>query len=301
MACFYPIHGWRSRSSNPSGKRSIVFTRSSGHVDRAVTIACGQCIGCRLERSRQWALRLMHEAALHLDNCFITLTYADENVPIGGTLVKQDFQKFMKRLRKKTPERIRYYMCGEYGDTFGRPHYHAILFGKTFNDLVELKRIDGAPLYTSKSLADTWGKGHVTVGDVTFESAAYVAKYCLKKVTGEAAHEHYERCDPLTGEIYNVEPEYSTMSRRPGIAHEWFDKFKSDCYPSDFVISRNRKMRPPRYYEKLLEETDRKMYNALKLRRREEQQANKWNETTQRLRTREKVAIARQNLNQRGE
>lgn len=102
MPCYHPIQGWKSRFPNQKGKRPIVFKQNSyADLDSPVTLACGRCIGCRLEYSRQWAVRCVHEASLYDDNCFITLTYDNENLPEGGTLVKKHFQDFMKRLRKK--------------------------------------------------------------------------------------------------------------------------------------------------------------------------------------------------------
>ncbi|MEO5355656.1 MAG: hypothetical protein H7835_21005, partial [Magnetococcus sp. XQGC-1] len=93
----------------------------------------GQCVGCRLERSRQWAIRVMHEASQHEHNCFITLTYNDDNLPANGSLNYRHFQNFMKRLRKYYVEfTVRFYMCGEYGENFARPHYHACIFAIMF-------------------------------------------------------------------------------------------------------------------------------------------------------------------------
>uniref|UniRef100_UPI0040482461 rolling circle replication-associated protein n=1 Tax=Shewanella sp. TaxID=50422 RepID=UPI0040482461 len=183
MACFYPIKGWRPRLGN-----KIVFNPAHGYADRPVTLPCGQCVGCRLEHSRQWAIRCVHEAQLHQDNCFITLTYNDDYLPENGTLVKRDFQLFMKRLRKKYPHAVRYYQCGEYGSKTHRPHYHACLFGHDFKDkTLWQKGSDGTPLYISSSLQDLWSSdghsiGFSTIGTVTFQSAAYVARYIMKKI-----------------------------------------------------------------------------------------------------------------------
>lgn len=145
-----------------------------------MTVSCGQCIGCRLERSRQWAVRCMHEKQMHDDACFITLTYDDDNLPFGETLVLSDWQKFMKRLVKKNGP-IRFYHCGEYGDDTNRPHYHAILFGYRPDDPELFSTSGETKLYASPSLRNTWGMGHCTFGDATFETAAYVARYITKK------------------------------------------------------------------------------------------------------------------------
>lgn len=207
-----------------------------------MTVPCGQCIGCRLERSRQWALRCVHEASLHEHNCFITLTYNDEHLPFNRTLVKSDFQLFMKRLRKSLGFPIRFFHCGEYGETTHRPHYHAIIFGWEPDDKVLFNVVNGVRVFTSEKLEKIWGNGFITVGDVTFESAAYVARYVLKKITGDKAAAHYN------GRL----PEYVTMSRRPGIAFDWFQKYWSDVYPHDYVVARGYKCKPPRYYDKCL-------------------------------------------------
>lgn len=250
MPCYHPMQGYRSRADG----KTIVFNPRDGWVDLPLTIPCGQCVGCRLERSRQWAVRCVHEASLHEDNCFITLTYNNESLPEDGSLNKKHFQDFMKRLRKKYKNKtIRYYHCGEYGDKNFRPHYHAIIFGLEFNDQKLFTVTNGEKLYTSETLEKLWPFGFSTIGTVTFESAAYVARYVMKKVNGKNAKNHYERVDSSTGEIYSLVPEYNTMSRRPGIASGWFDKYKNDVYPSDNIHLREKTFRPPKFYDKMYE------------------------------------------------
>jgi len=236
-------------------------------------LPCGQCIGCRLESSRQWAMRCVHEASMHENNCFITLTYDAENLPPDGGLKKKDFQNFMKRLRKQTKAKIRYYHCGEYGDQTNRPHYHAILFGYNFDDWQYLFNSPGGePIYTSKTLEKIWQNGFVTIGTMTFESAAYVARYCMKKLNGPLAEQinpktdlrHYERINEFTGEIVPVLSEYSTMSRRPGIAHNWIANFTRDVYPKDFTTIKGIRMQPPKYYDKYLGSIEPDMYDDIK-------------------------------------
>lgn len=244
MSCFYPLDAWQAR---PGLKPQ--FKYRAGWIK--LTLPCGQCIGCRLERSRQWAIRCVHESSLHEQNCFITLTYADNPL----SLRKSDFQKFMKRLRKAlSPLKIRYFMCGEYGEQFDRPHFHACIFGWRPTDLEPVSARDGVVLYKSQFLADIWSFGFTTVGDVSFESAAYVARYINKKVTGTSAHEHYEFVDEH-GEVIDRLPEYCDMSRRPGIASGWYDLYKSDL-DKDFLTLRGNKMRPPRFYDRLLHAAD---------------------------------------------
>ena len=184
---------------------------------------------------------------MHDANCFLTLTYDDRHCPLS--LVRSDFQKFMKRLRKAVPCKVRYYHCGEYGDNTRRPHYHAVLFGYDFPDRKLFRTTGGHDLYISEQLLGLWPFGHHLIGSVDFESAAYVARYCLKKINGPPAEDHYTLMDPETGELVSIEPEYATMSSKPGIGRAWIDKFSSDVYPHDWFVIRGQKMRPPRYYD----------------------------------------------------
>lgn len=220
---------------------------------RTVLVPCGNCLGCDLERSRQWAVRCMHEASLHLDNCFLTLTYDDEHVPPAGSLDRRAFPLFMKRLRKAVaPRKVRYFYCGEYGERFERPHYHAVLFGFWPGDSVRCGARGGHGVYRSDLVGEVWPYGFHEVGSVTFDSAAYVARYVTKKVRGEAAAEHYMAVDGETGELFWREPEFSNMSRRPGIAADWFAKYGGELEPDGTVIQSGKEVPMPRYYRKLM-------------------------------------------------
>jgi hypothetical protein len=293
MACFHPLKAYRL----PSG--DIVF-HDHGH-GHPMELPCGQCIGCRLDRSREWATRMVHEASMHDDNCFITLTYSPENLPPDGGLRIKDYQKFMKRLRAKYDHKIRFYHCGEYGDKNNRPHYHAILFGHNFNDWVYLFDSPvGYPIYTSPTLESIWGLGFVTIGTVDFESAGYVARYCVKKINGKLKDQidpktglkPYERFNNFTGEITEVLPEYSTMSRRPGIGHNWISAYTNDCYPKDFTTVRGFRVKPPKYYDRYLEVIDPAMFDDIKA-QRELSMSENWQENTElRLSQRETVKEA---------
>jgi len=291
MPCYHPLQAKYVFDSQ--GSRSIEFVNYEVtalmklYPDKYVKLPCGRCIGCRLERSRQWAIRCMHEASLHDDNCFITLTYNDDNLPDDFSLDKCAFQKFMKRLRKKFGEGIRYYHCGEYGEKFSRPHYHACLFGFDFPDKVLFKDSNGVKLYVSESLQKLWPFGYSTIGAVSFESAAYVARYIMKKVNGKDAKAHYSYVG-LDGEIIERKPEYTTMSRRPGIGRDWYEKFKSDVYPSDFVVVNGKKCKPPRFYDNLFELDSAVDFVALKKKRVERAIVNDDN-SVERLAVREKI------------
>jgi hypothetical protein len=182
------------------------------------------------------------------------LTYDDDHIPKDRSLHVDDFQKFMKRLRKKyAPKKIRFFHCGEYGDKMGRPHYHACLFGIDFPDR-KCYNLSTGNVMSSDTLKELWPFGFNVIGDVTFESAAYVARYITKKVTGDDAIWRYTDIDPMTGEILaEYKPEYVTMSRRPGIAKDWLLKYASDVYPSDGVIVRGKEVKPPKYYDSQFE------------------------------------------------
>lgn len=249
MECYHPLMAFYT-----SGGEVVWAER--GDIVRTLSLPCGQCIGCRLERSRQWAVRVMHEAALHEENCFITLTYDDEHLTAGGSLEYGDFQRFLKRLRKRHP--VRFFACGEYGEDFDRPHFHAALFGYSFrSDRVKWKRTGGG-FYVDRSaeLEVLWPFGFASVGNLTFESAAYIARYVTKKVTGDRADRHYERIDFETGEVTWREPEMVHMSLKPGIGAGWFERFSNEVYPLDRVVIRGVPMKPPRFYDVMMGRRD---------------------------------------------
>lgn len=251
VPCYSPLDGWRHKENGGFTMRPDLAQR-----DAPLTVPCGQCIGCRLERSRQWAIRIVHEGQMHDDNCFITLTYDPEHLPPGNTLVKSDFQKFMKRLRKELDIPVRYYHCGEYGETTMRPHYHAIIFGWRPIDPSLFATSGEHPLYESPTLTRIWGLGHCTFGELTFDTAAYTARYVTKKVNGPQADDHYAYTDPETGEVTWRQPEYATMSRRPGIGRPWLEKYGRDTYEKDQVILNGRPLTPPKAYDVAFEHVD---------------------------------------------
>lgn len=240
--CFNPLQAWQGKPRS-DGKINVVWKRTDSYRGARLDLPCGKCVGCRLERSRQWAVRCIHEAKQWDANCFITLTYDDQHLPSDGSLSMRDFQLFMKKLRKKYGNGIRFFHCGEYGGRLGRPHYHAILFNHDFSDKVPFSKRGENVVYISKELDNLWGKGFGMIGSVTYESAAYVARYVLKKVSGENADLHYG------GRV----PEYVTMSRRPGIGRKWFDKFGKEVYSrgGGSVIVHGKEWKPPRFYDNL--------------------------------------------------
>lgn len=256
MACNTPIRAYRCNDG------SIIFEESrktARDIQHHLLIPCGKCFGCKLERSRQWALRCMHEASLHEENCFITLTYNEKHLPIQGELCYTDFQLFMKRLRKKfQPKKIRFFMCGEYGEDNERPHFHACLFNVNFSDRVYFKTTaSGSKIYTSSTLDRLWSDsnndpiGFTTVGDVNIASAGYVARYVVKKTFGRYDN-RLEAIDYETGEVYKKTPEFCRMSLKPGIGYGFYKKWFTDIFPQDICVVQGIPTKPPKYYyEKL--------------------------------------------------
>ena len=261
-------------------------------------LPCGRCIGCRLEQRRGWAIRSMHEAQLHERNCFLTLTYDQPNVPYG--LVKSDFQNFMKRWREYrsrehkargqagSPEPVRYLMSGEYGDKTGRPHFHALIFGENFADtatMLDEKR----GVYHSSQVAAHWhNKGFNFIGNITFDSASYVASYTTKKV-GERDG---ERICPVTGECFSAP--YATMSRRQGLASKWLDKYNGDVWPEDAITLKDgRKFKPPKFYDLWLKTNKPELHEEVMNRRRNFMRDNKEKFDDEALTRREKIYESR--------
>ena len=198
---------------------------------------------------------------MHDVSSFVTLTYDDSHVE--PSLKYRDFQRFMYRLRKRFGP-TRFFMCGEYGSLNWRPHFHALLFGLGFPDRVLL----GGDLYRSPALEKLWPFGFSTIGDVTFQSAGYVARYSLKKVTGDLADRHYSRVDLRTGECVRLVPEFGHMSLKPGIGFGWFQKYWRDVFAArDGCVVRGRVVPPPKYYWKLLESVDPDRQEELELER----------------------------------
>ncbi len=233
-------------------------------------------------------MRCHHEASLYENNSFVTLTYADEHLPLDMSVNVKEVQDFMKRLRKHyEPNRIRFYACGEYGDKEGRPHYHLLLFNHEFLDIYPWKKSKGGDmLWRSPTLEKLWPYGHSSIGTVNFKSAGYVARYIMKKINGDRASEHYAFMDQY-GEIHQRKPEFTTMSRKPGIGAKWYEEYQNDVYPFDEVIIEGKKIRPPRYYDTAYELTNPKEHRKLKWTRLKNLRKHADNNTPERLRVRE--------------
>lgn len=287
MPCFHPLSAWRT----DEGK--VVFREAPGNV-ASLFLPCGRCVGCRLERSRQWAVRIMHEAQFSEANSFVTLTYSEERVPPGGSLRYSDVQGFLKRLRERVGK-VRFFCCGEYGEELGRPHYHLGLFGVDFRADRYPWRTSraGHRLFRSGTLESLWPFGHSEIGQLTVESAAYMARYSFKKVTGDLAEAHYRFVDPETGEVFQREPEFARMSLRPGIGARWYEKFGSYVATHDQVVTKGVPAKPPRYYDVLLSRSDPDRLEEIKWDRMMAAKLGAADQTDERLAVREQVTLAR--------
>lgn len=285
MPCYHPLPVWYGNDRHEkSGKVKLSFSKPAAGVNerRELEVPCGTCIGCRLEYARNWATRCLHESKLWPENSFLTLTYDDAHLPNKASLVPKHLQLFLKRLRKKYGQPVRYkvrvngeeltrvkylrpirfFGCGEYGEHTARPHYHCVVFNWDPPDRVFCKKSEsGDSLYTSDAVDELWGYGNCWVGAASYKSAGYVARYALKKVY-----------DPKkAGEHYNGrEPEFLRMSRRPGVGHGWATRFMSDWYRDDCVVVDGIKRKPPRYYDSLYEKAEPGVFAGIKRKRFEE-------------------------------
>ena len=208
--------------------------RISKNLDRVkfpdgLLVPCGKCLSCRIAKRSEWAMRMIHE--LDNFNCavFVTLTYDEEHFPPHGSLVVSDLQKFFKRLRKEVSSSgnsIRYFACGEYGDRFGRPHYHAIIFG-----LSQSKR--DKDLISSK-----WPFGRCYYGSAEPDSIRYVAQYIDKKFSGDLAKTEYD--EKKRAPVFRV----SSL----GLGKAYLEKNREQLTQMGYCTVRGVMHSLPRYY-----------------------------------------------------
>lgn len=311
MPCYKPLTAWRSLARDPdTGKHSIVFNPHKALVEgSSFKVPCGQCIGCKLGKSQVWSMRCRHEAMVYFNNSFVTVTYDDQHVPQDFSVKLLDYQLFLKRVRKAKGRGIRFFGCGEYGNQTLRPHYHFLLFNCDFEDKRFFTERSGNRVYTSPQLGRLWSAGLHEIGEVTSKSAAYVARYSLKKIGGPVADEHYFRVSPVDGQSYRVATEFCTMSRRPGLGTAWLERFGSDVFAGsqvltghragkvidrqDFIVDEHGQKRPvpPFYLSKLDELGQQSVKRARKLKAAAPRA--RANSTPERLRVREEVQAHR--------
>lgn len=306
MSCFSPLKAyWRS-----AARDAITFDINKSQTRIAFGLPCGRCIGCKMERARQWGLRCLHEAKMWPHNHYVTLTYNDEHMPPGGSVCLRDVQLFMKRLRKaknSTKDNpVRFFLGAEYGEENRRPHYHALLFNVHFGDLqMHGRNARGEPLYTSRELSALWsadgGKsdmGFCTLGAVTFDSAVYCAKYAMKKLNisedsppeARAAYEARYVVYDADGIVHERAREFAVMSRRPGIGAGYYDKYGDEVRAHDCVVVGGREVRPPRFYDMRSDSVDPDAFARVKRKRKRLAVLAKSDNTVERLRVKQRLA-----------
>lgn len=286
-----------------------------------------------MDKANEWGLRCMHEAKLYKQNSFVTLTYNDKFLPPGGSVSLRDVQLFMKRLRfhknavyeelgadeRKVffPDgpKVRFFLGAEYGDENRRPHYHALLFNCGFGDKRPFgKNARGEVLYISDELSRLWSvdgetMGHCTIGAVTLESACYCAKYAFKKIvitdaSPQEARERWERHYVVydgDGQVFERDPEFAVMSRRPGIGSGYYEKFGAEVRVHDNVRLDGRFVRPPRFYDTRSEREDSERFAVVKAARKRAavKDVVKADNTPERLRVKERIAKIAANQKER--
>ena len=320
MPCYHPLKAIQCGVTD-AGKCKLLFLDEADlmahpqYADEIILIPCGSCIGCRLEYSRQWANRCMLELQDHDSAYFVTLTYNDEHVPINyyadpetgeafpsQTLCKRDLQLFLKRVRRRfSDDKIRFFACGEYGPSTMRPHYHMILFGLHLDDLrVACKTELGYQYLESERLSGAWtddygnSKGFVNIGNVSWETCAYVARYITKKFKGKLGNFYSD---------HNIVPEFSQMSRRPGIARGYYDSHQ-DIYDFEYIHvstpTGGLKFRPPRYFDELFDiENPERMKIIKESRQRIAKEKMKYQSEQTDLSVDEILAVQEQNLTEK--
>lgn len=291
---YHPLKAWEHKyKKTVNGKALIGWkepTIENMGLWRRIELPCGQCIGCRMDKAADWRMRCVLEAKMYEHNQFITLTYADEHTEMYkhwnpvidtktgeytliSTLYKPDAVKFMKDLRRYykyhfNHDGIRFYHSSEYGENTERGHFHFIVFNLPVPDLEPyFINHEGQQVYQSAILTKIWGKGRVTVGEVTYQSAAYVARYIMKKQTGDQSNT-------------NRTPEFTNMSRNPGIGQPWYETHKDQIYKNDEVIIRARlgkaiRKKPSKYFDRLYDQTEPDRLEEVKKQRRDRAQSNR--------------------------
>ncbi len=309
MPCYTPLKGYKDIAT---GK--LVFDNKN--APQQMEVACGQCLGCRVDHRLMWSIRIIHEASMHehnYGNSWATLTYRDPDACTDQQFKNGQFlhwkanlnpshmSDFIRSLRRANKDhKIRYFYCGEYGEENQRPHYHICLFNHSFNDQYLWEDDEGLYTYTSNELQSHWPWGFTTTAALTLRNAAYTAGYALKKITGKKAEQHYLRCDEH-GEAYWLLPEYIRMStgrgKPSGLGASFYEKFKSDIFPSDEspIPGHGSKHLVPRYYQNILAGERPAVLEQIKALRQQFITAHAADFTPERLRDKYICAQAREN------
>lgn len=267
MTCFYPQEYYKTIDGRlTKNKRKAV-----SHMHK-VTIPCRGCIGCRMDHETTWMVRNLKEAQLHKSSRCLTLTYSDKHVPRDYSLSRRAMQLFMKRLRKRFADsKLRFFLVGEYGSKTDRPHYHALIYGLPSDGEYKWSSVEGRNYYRSSEVEKAWQEqGHVLIGDVTPQSAAYVSGYLLKNSDGW--NKNYEFSHLETGELIERQAPFMACSNRPGIGRDWALRYSEEIFTHDSVpYIKGGNMRfaaTPEYFLKALERDNADDVEAIRKARR---------------------------------
>lgn len=313
MPCTKPIRGVRHKDGVVRLLKGVPDARLfGGGTKPELELPCGRCMDCKIRRSSDWATRATHEASLHDDNCFLTLTFSDDGLALRELqhethpfdLAMGDWQRFAKRLRKQLNKegrgKFRFFQVGEYGDQEKRPHYHALIFGQGLRDETDKWKDDmGHPAWTSRIVEKCWPYGFHEIKEATPESISYVCKYVQKKLYGKKRTAANERIDLQTGEQTTVRDELASMSRGgdlKGIGWGWWDKYKHETFPDDFVVLKGQKKPVPKYYYKQLEKENPKLHEEVREERIKSTAGRAADNTPERRLVRDKVTKGKTKL-----
>lgn len=277
MSCYGPVVGYYgAKPDKVTGIRPIVFDERQAHSGVPIRIPCGKCIGCLKERAFQWKVRCVHEMRMFSDSAFVTLTYSEKELPANASLEKRAVQLFMKRLRERREIGVRFFACGEYGETFLRPHYHILLFNVGFPDKYPWRKSKmGHQLFRSPELESLWKFGSSEIGEVNAASIGYCVNYMVKGIS-------------RVKDFYvNRIPEFQLMSRNPGLGTLWFNEYGRESYRHDDCVIDGERVRLPRFYDRKFGEANPEQFELLRRARRLRAQS----ESARNERTRERRLV----------
>jgi len=313
MTCLNPVLAYKKTNGQFNFMRKSDY--DAPHAHKAL-LPCRKCLPCRKKEAMNWSTRMIHESKMHKISIFLTLTYDDEFLPEHNNLTIEHMQKFMKRLRKHLSTRkdelrnplpiikIRYLYVGEYGDTSGRAHYHACVFGYVPDDLILHSKKPQYNIYKSETLTNLWGKGFVSIGYFNSATANYCSKYILKTLVGKDALKQFQITDSDTGELIQKQPPFKIMSRNPGLGSTFFEKYESDLINHDKAVIDGKELPVPDYYIRKLKKTDIQQYENIKRDRHNQAvefaQRNPHLDTLYGLEAVEAVLLSKQNLYKKG-
>ena len=274
MKCLFPLSGLRSKKINDAtGNRPVVLSLApkDGFVDQKLSLPCNKCLHCRINRTREFAIRSHHESLVgpsgpisQDNNHFVLLTYNDKNLPKHGALQASDVKKFLDRIRADCAWRglpsPRTFGCGEYGSKTQRPHYHINIFNLKLSDITYLKNLKQNKLYTSTYLTEKWKLGAVTLSPFSHLTAQYTAKYIVKALWADDPPEGDTRVEapfplPSQGRV--------ATSTQPGLGAFFLDRYAQEIVNLGAIEIDGALAPIPTYYKKRLQKKHNDLYKIL--------------------------------------